>query len=99
MNDDLNTPKALSVIWEMLRDPKAEGKYRTIQEMEKVFALDLFKKEAAIAIPADIKSLAEKRESARKIKDWKASDEIRNKLKDLGWHIDDTSEGYKLKKI
>lgn len=99
INNDLNTPQAISVLWDMLRDAKAEGKYKTIHEMEKVFALDLFKKKAALEIPSEIQKMVDEREAARKSKNWKTSDEIRNKLKELGWHVDDTAEGPKLKKL
>lgn len=99
MNDDLNTPKALAVIWELVRDEKAEGKYQTIKKMDEVFGLKLFEKEKKLDVPEEIKSLAEERLSAKKTKNFKKSDEIRDNLKSLGWNIKDTKEGYELEKI
>ena len=52
-----------------------------------------------IEIPAEIISLLEARQSARKTKDFKKSDAIRDELKAKGWTIEDTPKGPKLKKI
>ena len=65
--------------------------------MDLVLGLKLLEKEK-ISIPDKIKKLAEQRETARKNKDFKKSDELRNKLNGLGYKIDDTSEGYKISK-
>jgi cysteinyl-tRNA synthetase len=98
MDDDLNTGKALQVLWEMLRDEKAEGKYQTIKRMDKVFGLKLLEKEK-LEVPSEIKKLVNEREKARENKEWKKSDELRQKIKKLGWWVDDTSEGPKIKKL
>jgi cysteinyl-tRNA synthetase len=50
-------------------------------------------------IPAEISSLLEARQAARKAKDFKKSDAIRDELKAKGWTIEDTPKGPKLKKI
>jgi len=97
IDDDLNMPKALQVLWKLVRDEKAVGKIKTIGKMDEVFGLDLLKKETE-KIPSEIKKIADEREKARKEKNWKKSDELRDKLNHLGWEIADTSEGYKLKK-
>jgi cysteinyl-tRNA synthetase len=98
IEDDLNMPKALAVLWELVRDEKAEGKFQTIKKMDDVFGLKLFEKET-IEIPKEIKSLAEERLSAKKNKDFKKSDELREKLKSAGWNIKDSKDGYELEKI
>jgi cysteinyl-tRNA synthetase len=97
MDDDLNTPKALQVLWKLVRDEKAEGKYQTIKKMDEVFGLKLLEKEN-IDIPAEVRKLAEERENARKNKDWKKSDELRNKINKLGFVINDTPNGWEIKK-
>jgi cysteinyl-tRNA synthetase len=97
MNDDLNTPKALQVLWKLVRDENAEGKYKTIEEMDKVFGLKLLEKEK-IKIPAEVKKLSEEREKARAEKNWKKADEIRDKINKLGFVLNDTSEGVVIKK-
>ena len=98
MNNDLDTPKALAVLWKFVRDKKAEGKIKTIKKMDSVFALDLLKKEK-ISIPSEIKKLANKREQARKSKDWKLADELREKINKQGYIIEDIERGFVLKKL
>ncbi len=98
INNDLDMPKALQVLWKLVRDEKAIGKIQTISKMDEVFGLDLLKKEKFV-IPSEIRELVNKREQARKAKNWKKADEIRDKVKSLGWKIDDTSNGSKINKI
>jgi len=98
INDDLNIPKALAVLWELIRDEKAEGKMKTIEKMDSVFGLDLLKKEK-IHIPEEIKKIAQEREKVRKEKNWKESDRMREELKKYGWEVLDKKEGYDLKRI
>jgi cysteinyl-tRNA synthetase len=98
IEDDLNMPKALSVVWEMVRDENSEGKYKSLKKMDEVLGLELFKKEK-IKIPKEIMKLVNEREKARQEKNWKKSDELRDKINELGYQIDDTSEGTKIKKI
>jgi len=97
MDDDLNTPKALQVLWKLVRDEKAEGKFKTIEDIDKVFGLKLLEKKK-IEIPGEIKKLAGEREKARKEKNWKKADEIRDKMKKLGFIVNDTANGWEIKK-
>ncbi len=97
INNDLDTPVALRILWKLVRDEKAQGKSRTIREMDKIFGLDLLKKEK-IKIPIKIKKLADERKKARSKKDWKKADEIRKKINKLGYITEDTKKGYVLKK-
>jgi cysteinyl-tRNA synthetase len=98
MDDDLNTGKALQVLWELLRDEKAQGKYQTIKKMDEVFGLKLLEKEK-LEIPAEIKKLVNEREKAREEKDFAKSDKLRKEIEKKGWWVDDTSEGPKIKKL
>jgi len=98
INDDLNMPKALQVLWKLVRDEKARGKLETIKKMDSVLGLKLLEKEK-IEIPIEIKKLADERERARKNKNFKLADELRAKIKKKGWQVDDSEEGYRLKKI
>ena len=50
-------------------------------------------------IPAEISVLAEVRTAAKKAKDFKRADAIRDELKAKGWVIEDSPKGIKLKKI
>jgi cysteinyl-tRNA synthetase len=98
MDDDLNTPRALAVLWKLVKDKKAEGKLGALKKMDEVFGLDLLKKEK-LNIPAGIKKLADKRQKAREDKDWSKADELRDDLKKKGWSSDDNQDGYVLSKI
>lgn len=99
INDDLNIPKALAILHKLVSDNKAEGKYQTIKEMDKVFALDLFNYiEEKIEVPIRIKELAEKRLKARQEKNWEESDKLRNEISDKGYEILDTKEGYQIRR-
>ncbi len=98
MNNDLDTSNALKVLWKLVRDEKAVGKINTINEMDEIFGLDLLKQEK-IKIPNNIKKLVSEREKARKNKDWKKADELRNKINKLGYQISDTGDGAKVSKL
>lgn len=98
VNDDLNVPGGLQVLWKLVRDEKAKGKVRTIKRMDEVLGLNLFKKEKSM-VPPEIEKLAEEREKYRKEKDWKKADEIREIIRSKGYSIDDNQEGIKLRKI
>ncbi|VVB80690.1 Cysteine--tRNA ligase [uncultured archaeon] len=97
MEDDLNTPKALAVLWELVRDEKAKGKYQTVKKMDEVFGLKLLEKEI-LEIPEEVNKLAEQRAEAKKQKNYKLADELREKVNKLGFLINDTKEGYEIKK-
>jgi cysteinyl-tRNA synthetase len=95
MDDDLNSPNALQVLWKLIRDEKAQGKIQTIKKFDEVLGLDLLKKEK-IEVPEKIKKLVQERETARKNKDWSKADEIRDKITKAGYQIDDTGNGTKV---
>jgi cysteinyl-tRNA synthetase len=98
VNDDLNVSEGLAVLWEALKDigiTDAE-KLALINDFDKVLGLELDKIEAASdkeEIPAEVTELAEKRKEAKKNKDFALSDEIRNKIKALGYEILDKKSG------
>jgi cysteinyl-tRNA synthetase len=97
MNDDLNTPRALAVLWELVRDKDAKGKLRTVKKMDEVFGLKLLEK-SEVKIPDDVKKITEERLKARDNKDWGKSDELRDVLKEKGWVIKDGKDGYELER-
>ncbi len=98
INDDLDMPKTISVLWKLLRDKKAKGKIKAIKEMDRVFGLDLLKKEE-IEIPQEVKKLIAERENARRQKNFQKSDQLRAKIKSLGYWVEDTDRGPQIKKI
>ena len=98
MDDDLNTPEALAVLWKLVRDKDAKGKIETIKEIEKTFELDLLENKK-IEIPNEIKKLIKEREEMRKKKNWEEADNLRRRIEKAGFSVDDTNEGTKIKKI
>jgi cysteinyl-tRNA synthetase len=97
INNDLDMPGALRILWNLVRDKKAKGKLGTIKKMDEIFGLDLLKPEK-IKIPEKIKTLVREREKARKSKDWKKADEIRSKINKLGYAVEDTKKGALVRK-
>jgi len=100
INNDLDIPKALALIWKVVKnkDISKEEKYELLLNSDKVFGLRL-DEIRGIKIPLKIKRLVEKREKYREEKDWERADEIRKKIEKLGYRIEDTKEGPKVKKI
>lgn len=100
LNDDLNTPRAVSYLWEILRDNRLNDstKYALAIEFDKVFGLDLGKVEKII-VPKKVKDLILERNIARKQKDFVTADKYREKIKKLGYKVDDTDEGSVIKRI
>ena len=106
INDDLNMPLAMSIVWEVARnDCKSKELADLMLEFDKVLGLDLINSEnyikgqSDIEIPNEIKELLEKRKVAREEKNWALSDEIRDKIKNKGYIVKDTKEGMTVEKI
>lgn len=99
-NDDLNIPRALAVLWEMVKsDIPTSGKSATLLEMDKILGLGLSEYIGKkVEIPKEVQKLIDGRERARKEKDFKKSDELRKEIKRQGYEIEDTSSGYNIKK-
>mgnify|MGYP001576207797 CR=1 FL=1 len=103
INDDLNIPKVLAIVQELLKSRLItnDSKLTTLLDFDKVLGLKLkenLKKKKMEKIPKEIVELAEKREKARKEKNWQEADKLREKIKNLGYEIEDTLKGYELKK-
>ncbi len=98
INDDLNMPKALSVLWSLVRDEKADGKIKTIKEVDKVFGLDLLKVEK-VKVSKEVMDLVKKREKARDEKDWSRADSLRTEIEKKGFKVDDGDEGSRVSEI
>ncbi len=103
VNDDLDTPRALALLWKVLDDAELSPKDKkaTVLEFDKVLGLKLdaaLDSETSTELPEEIKKLAEKRENTRKNKDWKTSDTLREELEKLGFKVKDTDAGQKISK-
>ena len=100
INDDLNMPRALSLMWDLIRDKKVfpAEKYSLLLNFNKVFGLSL-EKIKKTKIPKQIKELIKKRELYRQQKKWREADNIRKEIEKLGYLVEDTKEGTKIKKF
>lgn len=103
INNDLGITEALAVLWNMLKDDSLSANQRLelAFDFDRVFGLQLDKitKAESSDIPNEVKSLAEQRLQAKKDKNFALSDELRNKIKELGYELKDTKEGYEVKKV
>ena len=94
INDDLNMPKGLALTWKLVKDktisPKAKS--QLLLDFDKVFGLRLDQVKPAI-VPKKVKDLAQLREQYRKEKQWQKADEIRKKIQELGYQVEDSKEG------
>ena len=81
IDDDLNVPRALGVMWDMLKDSSVSGeaKYKLVLEFDKIFGLGL-KNLKVVRLPAEVRALVVEREKVRKAKDWNESDRCLNTL-------------------
>ena len=98
VEDDLNTPQALAVIWEMMKSGISDqAKKNLINVFDSVLGLDL----GAVneeELPGNIKKLMEERDVARKEMNWSASDMIADQIVSSGYKIMDTPSGTLVKK-
>ena len=106
VNDDLNMPLAMGIVWEVARNEIKSKQYaKLLIEFDKILGLDIenskdyLEKEEKIELPEEIKSLVEQRKQARENKDWAESDRIRDLLKEQGYVVKDTKEGQVIEKI
>jgi cysteinyl-tRNA synthetase len=100
LNNDMNTPQALAVLWEMVKsDLDSTIKAATILKMDEVFGLKLEESVGKpIEVPEEVQKLLNERETARENKNFKQSDELRDQIKKLGFEVLDTPNGQKVKK-
>jgi len=101
INDDLNTPQALAVLWKMMKSNIPSGdKYDLALSFDEVFGLNLSEiVEEKLSVPDNIKKLVNEREALRKEKKFKEADKIRKEILDKGYVIKDLPEGPKIKRV
>ncbi|RMD85215.1 MAG: cysteine--tRNA ligase [Candidatus Dadabacteria bacterium] len=102
MYDDLNAPRALALVWEILGDSglAQADKLATLYAVDEVLGFGMKKwEEKKIDIPDEVRALLSDRAEARKRKDWDESDRLRNLIREKGFLVEDTKEGQKLKPV
>ena len=107
MDDDLNTPDALAVVFDLVKDintMSAGASKKALEEDAKAFdeltgVLGLIYNRKKDEVPAEVKELVEQRAAAKKAKNWAEADALRAKITELGWAVTDTAQGPKVSKL
>jgi len=95
VSDDLNIPKALSVIHELLADKKvsANEKRKLLFQFDKVLGLNLESADKLAKPPVKVKKLVDEREKFRSNKQFTKGDALRVRIEKLGYIVEDTPQG------
>ena len=103
IDDDINVPLALGVLWTAVKQPASADIYRLALQFDKVLGLSLDKarpdEKPEAEAPEEVRAVAEQRRKARAEKNWQESDRLRDVIADMGYRVTDTKDGYKLEKI
>ncbi|NLK21208.1 MAG: cysteine--tRNA ligase [Epulopiscium sp.] len=107
MEDDFNTAYAVASIFELVKLSNTHVTNQSSKEFAKIVKnkilnlcsiLGILEKQGDNLLDSEIESLIQKRQEARKAKDWDLADEIRNDLKKKGITLEDTPQGVKWKR-
>lgn len=113
LGDDLNTPKAIALLSELVKNQNISepNKIATITEFDRVLGLGLtersqelekafLKKSIALeSLPENIQKLISERQNARQQKDWKNADLLRDEIVKFGFAVRDSEEGPVIEKL
>lgn len=96
VNNDLNLPKAMTVVWELVKSKKSlADKQATLLDFDKVLGLRL-KNYKFPPVPTKVKQLLKDRDQARRNREWKKADRLRKEIEKLGFVIEDASRGSRI---
>jgi len=99
VNDDLNLPQALAKVQELLKSNLSNpDKFATVLRFDKILGLNLDTTSNKLELPENIFQLVNKREGARKEKNWEESDKLRIEIEKSGYLIEDTEDGMRIGK-
>jgi cysteinyl-tRNA synthetase len=105
LDDDLNISAALGFLFESIRETNRMMDQMKLDAVSAEAWLNWWKRintvlhlepETEIAVPSEVAQLAKERENARREKNWKQSDVLRDRISELGWEVRDTKDGQKL---
>ena len=99
INDDLNMPLAISVVWEAVKLPQKSKKVaELLKKFDSVLGIKIDKEQEQEQIPQEILDLVEQRKKAREEKNWAESDRIRDLISEKGYTVKDTKNGIEITK-
>ena len=106
MDDDLNTADALGTIFEMVKDANVsiqasssrQASEKALDSLNALCSVLGFLTKESEELPPEILDMIAQREEARKNKNWKLSDELRDAIKAAGYILEDTKQGQKVRK-
>lgn len=106
MDDDMNTADALGAVFELVKDANVtiqkgtskEAAKAALQSLESICDVLGILSRKEDELPEEIASLVKERAEARKNKDWAKSDELRKKIIDSGYILEDTKQGQKVRR-
>jgi cysteinyl-tRNA synthetase len=105
LDDDLNISAALGFLFESIRETNRAMDENNLDAASASAWLDWWKRintildleaETEIPVPPEVAELAKKRDNARREKNWKQSDELRDRISGLGWEVRDAKDGQKI---
>ena len=106
INNDLNMPEALAIVWELIKsDYPTSAKAESLFKFDEVLGFDLRAnqesgvKDQEEKIPEKLMAMIKEREELRKQKRYHLADQLRNKIKKMGYNVIDTEKGIEIKKI
>ncbi len=115
MNNDMDTPKALAILWDLVKDAEVAkaDKRATLLHFDRVLGLGLkdlaqsresrvavdIRREEVDDLPDPIRALVDERERARQEKEWQRADDLRKELTEQGYHLEDTPTGPKVTRV
>ena len=99
INDDLNMPVAMSVVWEVVKNPnKSKQLAELLKKFDLVLGLKIDEEEVKEELPQEILELIEQRKIARANKNWAKSDELRDLILAKGYIVKDSKDGMTVEK-
>ena len=99
INDDLNMPLAMSVVWEAVKYPEKSPKVaQLLEKFDTVLGIKITEKKEEQQIPEEILDLVEQRKTARNEKNWAESDRLRDLIIEKGYNIKDTKDGVEIER-
>jgi len=100
INDDLNMPLAMSVVWEAVKYPEKSPKIaQLLEKFDTVLGIKIAEKKEEQQIPQEVLDLVEQRKVARSEKNWAESDRLRDLIIEKGYNVKDTKDGVEVSKL